>query len=99
LEELPGETLAGTILDISSDKMEYASKQMSNKAGGELATKTDEQGQERTMNPTYSATVELDDPYETYQIGMRGEARVEAGWMPLGKRLWLFVSQTFHFRL
>jgi putative peptide zinc metalloprotease protein len=99
LEELPGETIEGKILDISSDKMEYAPKQSSNKAGGELATKTDELGQERTMNPTYSAIVALDDPNEIYQIGMRGEARVEAGWMPLGKRLWLFVSQTFHFRL
>lgn len=99
LDELPEATLEGRILDISSDKMEYAPKQISNKAGGELATKTDELGQERTMNPTYSAVVELDDPYETYQIGMRGEARVESGWMPLGKRLWLFVSQTFHFRL
>jgi putative peptide zinc metalloprotease protein len=99
LDELPGETLEGTILDISSDKMEYAPKQNSNKAGGELATKTDEMGQERTMNPTYTAIVHLEDPNEIYQIGMRGEGRVEAGWMPLGKRLWLFVTQTFHFRL
>jgi putative peptide zinc metalloprotease protein len=99
LDEIPGETLEGIIMDISSDKMEFAPKQISNKAGGELATKTDELGQERTMNPTYSAVVDLDDPDELYQIGMRGEARIEAGWMPLGKRLWLFVTQTFHFRM
>ncbi len=41
----------------------------------------------------------LDDGNTLLRIGLRGQAKIETKWMPLGTRAWRFISHTFNFRL
>ena len=33
------------------------------------------------------------------QLGMRGKAKLYTGWQPLSRRLYRFLTRTFHFEL
>jgi len=99
LEELPGDTLTGQIDKIGLDDLKVSPRHSSNKAGGDLATKTDESGVERPLNVSYQARVPLDDPDGLLRIGLRGQAKIYAGHLTLGQRLWRYIAQTFNFRL
>lgn len=99
LDELPGRTFHGTIHRISKDELKVSPKQLSNKAGGELATKTDESGVERPLSTSYQAQVLLEDPDKLMRIGLRGTAKVHAGYRTIGQRIYRFVFQTFNFRM
>ena len=41
----------------------------------------------------------LDDGNTLLRIGLRGQAKIETKWLPLGTRVWRFLSHTFNFRL
>ncbi|HYW79408.1 MAG TPA: hypothetical protein VE890_07500, partial [Thermoguttaceae bacterium] len=41
----------------------------------------------------------LDDGNSLLRIGLRGRAKIETKWLPLGTRFWRFISHTFNFRL
>ncbi len=99
LDELPGERLRGTIESMAFDPLKVSPKQLSNKAGGELATETDPSGVERPMSTSYPASVPLDDADGILRPGLRGRAKIDAGWMTIGQRAWRYLTQTFHFRL
>lgn len=99
LDELPGTLLRGKIDDIAETNMPVSSKQMSNKSGGELATKTDESGVERPLSTSYQANVPLANPEGMLRTGLRGRAKIDAGYRTLGQRAWRYLTQTFHFRL
>jgi putative peptide zinc metalloprotease protein len=99
LDELPGERLRGTIKSMAFDPIKVSPKQLSNKAGGELATKTDESGVERPMSTSYQASVPLDDGEGILRPGLRGRAKIDAGWRTIAQRAWRYLTQTFHFRL
>ena len=80
--------------------MKVSPRHLSNKAGGELPTKTDKAGVERPITTSYQVLVfPLDDPDGLLKIGLRGRAKIHANWEPLGLGLWRWFSQTFHFRL
>ena len=75
-------------------------KNLASKAGGELATKTDESGVERPWSPSYQVLVfPLDGPDDLLRIGLRGRAKIHARWQTVGQRAWRLVSETFNFRL
>jgi putative peptide zinc metalloprotease protein len=99
LDELPGETLEGEITEISPEPLKVSPKNLSNKSGGELATKTDESGMERPLSTSYQVTVPLDDPEGLLRIGLVGRGRVHAIPQTLGQRRGRYLSQTFNFRL
>ncbi|MBX3413608.1 MAG: HlyD family efflux transporter periplasmic adaptor subunit [Pirellulales bacterium] len=99
LDELPGETFHGTIHRISKDELKVSPKQLSNKAGGELPTKTDESGVERPLSTSYQAQVLLEDPSGVMRLGLRGTAKIHAGHRTIGQRLYRFLYQTFNFRM
>ena len=99
LDELPGERLRGQIESMAFDPLKVSPKQLSNKAGGELATKTDESGVERPMSTSYQANVRLDDVEGILRPGLRGRAKIEAGYRTIAQRAWRYLTQTFHFRL
>jgi putative peptide zinc metalloprotease protein len=99
LEELPGERLRGEIASIAFDPVKVSPKQLSNKAGGELATETDESGMERPMSTSYQARVPLEDVEGILRPGLRGRAKVAAGYQTIAQRAWRYLVQTFHFRL
>ncbi|OYV87208.1 MAG: hypothetical protein B7Z73_10490 [Planctomycetia bacterium 21-64-5] len=99
LDELPFDTLHGKISEIASEPLRVSPRHLSNKAGGELATKTDESGVERPQNTSYQARVPLDDPEGLLRIGYKGRARIHTEPQPLGRRLWRLLMQTFNIRL
>lgn len=99
LDELPGHTFQSAVDEIAMADLKVSPRQLSNKAGGELATKTDESGVERPQSVSYQARVPLEDPDGLFRIGLRGTAKVHAGSRTLGQRLYRFVQQTFNFRM
>jgi putative peptide zinc metalloprotease protein len=98
LDRLPYTTLESTIDEIGPE-MEFSSSQLSSKKGGELMTKVDETGRERPINISYQARADIDDETGTLVQGLRGRAKIDAQWQPLGKRLWRYIMRTFNFRL
>jgi putative peptide zinc metalloprotease protein len=99
LDALPGDTFESTIAEISYEKLLYASKQLSNKAQGEVETTTDETGMERPISTLYQAEAELKDAEGVIRPGMRGRAKIHAGYQTLGQRFWRFLTRTFNFKL
>jgi len=100
LDELPHDTFAGTIDTISEEEMEFSSKRLTAKAGGELSTQTDpESGAERPMSTSYQASVPLPDPDRLFRIGLRGSAKIHVRPQTLGQRVWRILARTFNFKL
>jgi putative peptide zinc metalloprotease protein len=97
LDHLPHETFYGTIAEIARQDLKISPRQLSNKAGGELATKTDAAGIERPQSTSYQALVRIEAPYQDVPIGIRGRAKIHAGTQTLGQRLWRFLCTTFRF--
>jgi putative peptide zinc metalloprotease protein len=99
LVQLPGQKYRGEIEEIANHKMDVTSAKLSSKTGGELATETDASGNERPTSTTYQARVQFDDLDLLLRQGLRGEAKIHAGWETLGSRLWRYVARTFNFEL
>ena len=45
------------------------------------------------------ADVYLDDEEGVLRLGLRGRGKVHTAWIPLGTRLWRFLSHTFSFKI
>jgi len=88
LDEFPSETLQGLIAEIAKEPLRVSPRHISNKAGGELVTKTDESSVERPMNTSYQVRVPLDGPDGLLRIGLRGRGRIHASPQTLAHRLW-----------
>jgi putative peptide zinc metalloprotease protein len=100
IDELPRHTFSSTVAEIAESEMKIAPRRMTTKSGGELATKTDpNSGVERPMSTSYQARVPLDDQTGLMRLGLRGTARIYTDWMPLGTRVWRFITHTFNFKL
>ncbi len=103
LDSFPQETLWSEIVEISPGELKVSPRRLSGKAGGELATKTNPAtGMEEPLDPSYQASVPLDNSGGLLQLGLRGRAKVymdHDGWQTLGQRLWRFLSRTFNFRM
>jgi putative peptide zinc metalloprotease protein len=97
LDALPHETLGGVIEEISRLEMEVSSAQLSNKAGGDVATHTDESGRERPIGVMYQARVRLHDAEGVFRIGGRGTARIHTGSRTVAWRCWRWLTRTFRF--
>jgi hypothetical protein len=79
--------------------MEFTSRQLSSKGGGDLMSAQDAGGVERPISTSYQAWARIQDDSGTLMQGLRGTAKVNARWQPLGKRAWRWVMRTFNFRL
>jgi putative peptide zinc metalloprotease protein len=99
LDSLPSTIFETNITQLSYEKLRHASKQLSNKAQGEVETSTDETGAERPINTLYQAEALLVDDAGVIRPGMRGRAKIHAGYQTLGQRFWRFVTRTFNFKL
>lgn len=93
-------TIRSELGPISESKIKTISKRLSNKFGGEIATRTEQAtGYETPMSTSYQANAPIDNPAGVYRIGQCGQARVYTDWMSLGSRLWRLLCQTFNFQL
>jgi putative peptide zinc metalloprotease protein len=99
LDELPFDNLRGEIVEVANEPLRVSPRHLSNKQGGELATKTDDTGAERPQTTSYQVRVPLDDPDGLLRIGYKGRARIHTAPQPLGRRLWRMLTQTVSFRL
>jgi putative peptide zinc metalloprotease protein len=99
LDELPHDTLQGTIDEIAKIDLKVSPRNLSAKMGGELATETDASGVERPLNTSYQVRVFMDDPEGLLRLGLRGRAKVHTAPQTLGRRAWRIVAETFNFVL
>jgi putative peptide zinc metalloprotease protein len=99
LDARPGEVLRSNISEIANEELKVSPKNLSNKSGGELATKTDESGIERPMSTSYQARVPIVDPDGVLFIGLKGKAKIHAGYLTLAQQTWRLFQQTFNFEL
>ncbi len=86
LDESPGKVYEGDITEISPEEMKVVSKQLSNKSGGSVETKTDESGVPKPASTSYEARVPLDDSDGILLPGLKGEAKISADYHSLGWR-------------
>jgi putative peptide zinc metalloprotease protein len=106
LDAFPLETLEAAIDRIEPVELQVAQRNLSNQAGGELATKTGPGGVERPLHSSYVARVPLDmgrlsnrDTDRLLRPGMRGKAKIDCRKRTVGQWIWRWVTQTFRFRL
>lgn len=99
LDSRPGELLPGKITEIANVDLKVSPRSLSNKSGGELATKTDESGKERPLSTSYQARVPIDDPEQLLVMGLKGRAKIYAGRLTLAQQAWRYISRTFNFEL
>jgi putative peptide zinc metalloprotease protein len=97
LEALADTTLRGTISEIAQQPLEDSPAQVSSRSGGELATRTDDNGRERPVNSSYQATVPLDNSQGLLEPGFRGRAKIECGTRTCWQWFWRSILRTFHF--
>ncbi|MGI6419455.1 MAG: hemolysin D [Thermoguttaceae bacterium] len=57
LDNMPHDTLEGVLVDIAPEEMRASPDNLSAKAGGDVATKTDASGRERPLSTSYQAQV------------------------------------------
>lgn len=99
LDQLPGSTWQSRVAEVAKVRLEASPRGLSNKAGGELPTWTDEAGVERPQFTSYQVRIPLDDAQQLLRSGLRGEAKIHVAPEPLASRLWRWLRQTFHFKL
>jgi putative peptide zinc metalloprotease protein len=99
LDEFPHDTFRSTIEEIARADLKVSPRHLSNKAGGELATKTDAKGVERPLSISYQARIPLRSPAGELRSGLCGRAKIYTPWESAAVRGWRWFSQTFHFRL
>ncbi len=74
--------------------------ELSNSAGGEIATKQDQKtGQNKPINAVYELVIPVDNPNLVLQPGQRGFAKIDGGTHTLGWWLWRLITKTFHFTI
>lgn len=99
LEQFPGRRLRGQIEQIAQLEMKVAAKNLSSKAGGEVATRTDSAGLERPASATYQASVPLDDEQASIYLAAGGRAKIHVGYQTLGAKIWRAFCATFSFEI
>jgi putative peptide zinc metalloprotease protein len=102
LDAYAGRTLVSRVVEVARVEMKVAPDALSARAGGQLDTKTDASGRQRTISTSYQARVPLKDqgPLEgLICTGMRGRAKISTEWQSLGQRLHRYLARTFHFEL
>ena len=96
LDELPGETLSGTIDEIAELNLKTAPRDLA--ARGELPVRPDERGAGQPLNTVYEARVSIAAASVPVRSGATGVAKIYADPQSLGRRLIRYLQQTFQLR-
>ncbi len=74
--------------------------ELSNLAGGDIATKVDQKtGEPEPLRAYFEVVIPMDNPGLVLQPGQRGFAKIDGGHCTLGWWLWRMITKTFHFNL
>jgi putative peptide zinc metalloprotease protein len=86
--------------EIAKRNREEVPPELSNAAGGEIATKQDPKtNQAKPVTAVYEVIIPLDNADLHLQPGLRGFAKIDGGTHTLGWWLWRLITKTFHFTL
>ncbi|MDR2440990.1 MAG: hypothetical protein LBE12_16645 [Planctomycetaceae bacterium] len=99
LHEFPDKTFEGKIHEIEKQAVASLDVQLATRAGGEVPTTTQRDGAEKPNSASYRVRMLLDNPDLSIKVGMTGIAKVHVEPQTLAKRAWLFVNETFNFKL
>jgi putative peptide zinc metalloprotease protein len=99
LDEYPSSVFSGRLAEVGGGRVESAPIQLSSRVGGELITETDSKGEERPLETSYRARVELADVSEPMLLGFRGRGKIHIAPMTIYERLAHYLSRTFRAEL
>jgi putative peptide zinc metalloprotease protein len=100
LDSLPGRSLDTSIEQIALAELKETPLGLSTQAGGDVGSVVDPQtGVSRPLSTSYPAIASLPEVGSELQLGMRGKAKLYTGWQPLSRRLYRFLTRTFHFEM
>lgn len=93
-------TFKSHVEEVATRNREEIPPELSNLAGGEIATQADQQtGQVKPISAVYEVVIPIENADLNLQPGLRGFARIDAGKASLGWWLWRLITKTFHFTL
>ena len=86
--------------EIAKRNREEIPPELSNAAGGEIATKPDPKtNASKPLTAVYEVVIPLDNPDQLLHPGQRGFAKIDGGTHRLGWWLKRLIAKTFHFSL
>jgi putative peptide zinc metalloprotease protein len=93
-------TYKSRVSEIATRNREELPTEMSNVAGGEIASKQDKKtGSPKPITPVYEVIIPLENPHLTLEPGLRGFAKIDGGTKPLAWWLWRWWHALFNFKL
>jgi putative peptide zinc metalloprotease protein len=93
-------TFRSKVGEIAKRNREEIPMELSNVAGGEIATKQDQKtGQAKPQTAVYEVIIPIENQRLALQPGLRGFAKIDGGTHTLGWWLWRVITKTFHFTL
>jgi putative peptide zinc metalloprotease protein len=93
-------TIRSYVSEIAQRNREDIPPELSNQAGGEIATKADQKtGQAKPLSAVYEVIIPVDNSNLHLQPGLRGFAKIDGGTATFGWWLLRLLSKTFHFAL
>jgi putative peptide zinc metalloprotease protein len=93
-------TIRSKVRTVARRNREEIPPELSNQAGGEIATKQDEKkGTPKPLTAVYEVIIPIDNTNLHLQPGLRGFAKIDGGYSSLGWWLWRLITKTFHFTL
>jgi putative peptide zinc metalloprotease protein len=95
LDAAPGADYRGQITQISRGELGSSSAALSARTGGDLPTHTSSAGEEVPWATYYQALAPLETADPLVRPGLRGAARVRAGYLTLLQRVLRYGQQTF----
>ncbi|MDR0870642.1 MAG: HlyD family efflux transporter periplasmic adaptor subunit [Planctomycetaceae bacterium] len=99
LNEFPDRVFTGTVSEIEKQAVQSLDVQLSTKAGGDVPTTTKRDGSEEPNSASYRVRMLLDNPDLSIRVGMTGTAKVRVEPLTLVWRVWLFINETFNFKM
>ena len=93
-------TFKSYVSQVARRNQEEIPTELSNNAGGEIATKQDEKtGVAKPITAVYEVIIPVDNPDLLLQPKLRGFAKIDGGHSTLAWWLWRLITKTFHFTL
>ena len=93
-------TYLSQVKDITERNLDEIPPELSNLAGGEVATEVDpETGQAKPISAMFEVVIPVDNDDLSLQVNSRGFAKIDAGYAPLYWWLYRIIAQTFNFTL
>ncbi len=88
------------VAETANRSREEIPPELSNVAGGEIATKQDPKtGQAVPLTAVFEVIIPIDNPDLLLQPGLRGFAKIDGGHSTLAWWFWRLLAKTFHFSL